>query len=215
MSNILKIERGERAIVIGATGSGKSTLCQELVRPLPFCIAIDPKGEFDIPGKECIILEKFQDVVEKSNYLVKHNLPDPLIIYRPIPTEAKPEGYDKIYSFVYQRGNCSVYTDELSAVVDTNGTPTEYLNHIQMRGRSKGITAVHAVQRPTRIPLVTLSEAQRYYCFELTLKADKTRICDIIGIQEFPIMKRFEFLFWYSKKPLEIIQTKLKLTKGA
>ncbi len=55
-----------------------------------------------------------------------------------------------------------------------------------------------ATQRPSRIPLITLSEAEHFYIFRLQLLKDRQRVEELTGItaEAQTDLGRFEFFYF-------------------
>lgn len=188
-----QIEPTERALLVGRTGCGKSTLARSLLVTMPYVVVIDPKGEFDLPdGKP----------ISDPNDLSKIRGGDPRpILYRPDPQFCVPAIFDSVFRWVYERRNCTLYVDELFAVM-RNGIAPHYLQAVLTRGRSLKIRTLAATQRPFRIPLEILSESEHRFMFELNLQDDKKRMAELIGPEALQKLSgRHNFLYYYTYEP--------------
>lgn len=191
-----KILPTQQAVLVGQNGSGKSYLARALLRNMPNVIVIDAKSEFEyvsLYGKPRIITNPH----ELSK--IKTNDSSP-IYYRPDPDFWDSETYDGVYKWIYTRRNCTVYTDELFAVMGETGKTPHWLNAILTRGRSLKIRSIAATQRPFRIPLTTLSEAKHYFCFKLTLLDDIKRMQEVMNDDSKTLLTqrwKHDYQFWY------------------
>lgn len=188
----LKLPKNDRGVLIGATGSGKTFLGRYLVEDAekPYSVVYDAKISDSIGEWDHKIITDFDELVES---------PERRIIYRPNYIEAvNPVEQDAFFEWVYLRKNTRLFVDEAYAV--TGGTnPSFHFQACLARGRERGISTLVATQRPHRIPLVTLSEAEHYWIFRLTLLNDRRRVEEITGItaEEQLDLKNHEF-FYYS-----------------
>lgn len=188
----LKLPKNDRGVLIGATGSGKTFLGRYLVEDAekPYSVVYDAKISESIGQWPHKIITDFDELVESD---------ERRIIYRPNYIEAvNPVEQDAFFEWVYLRKNTRLFVDEAYAV--TGGTnPSFHFQACLARGRERGISTLVATQRPHRIPLVTLSEAEHYWIFRLTLLNDRRRVEEITGItaEEQLDLKNHEF-FYYS-----------------
>jgi len=188
----LKLPKNDRGVLIGATGSGKTFLGRYLVEDAekPYSVVYDAKISDSIGEWDHKIITDFDELVESE---------ERRIIYRPNYIEAvNPIEQDAFFEWVYLRKNTRLFVDEAYAV--TGGTnPSFHFQACLARGRERGISTLVATQRPHRIPLVTLSEAEHYWIFRLTLLNDRRRVEEITGItaEEQLDLKNHEF-FYYS-----------------
>lgn len=188
ITQIIKIEPTERCISVGRTGSGKTVLNTELIRNWPYLFVIDVKGEIKLP--KSTVIDNPYDLTK-----VRASNPCP-IIYTPKPEYDEDDIWNNIYEWLYQRGNCSVYTDELFAVMTAGGRPPKWLKAIQTRGRSLHIRSLGSTQRPFGIPLTTLSETDHVIMFSLIMDDDKKRMAQIIGpIAMRPLLDDYHYYY--------------------
>lgn len=167
----LNIRRNDRALFVGATGSGKTTLAKSLMWGQRHVAIMDPKRTFTLPPEAGATTTSDREVVEAWEG------PEP-IIYRPgLDLLNDIESVDWFYWWVYERGNTLVYTDELMMVSSGAKLPRGYAACIQL-GREKGIGAWHATQRPARVPLVCLTESEHIFAFRLRHPDDRVRIAE-------------------------------------
>lgn len=170
---------GDRAIVIGATGSGKSTASMWLMRRSPKVpiVIYDVKHEdmfFDLPkvaaafsweGVKSLLDDGETDYVlfrPPNNELGNANVLDEYLMRHLEELSDIPAHIDELYAF-HNKGHAG------------NG-----LIALLTRGRSRGITTTMATQRPAFISLFSLTEAQHLFVFRLTHTDDKKRVAKII-----------------------------------
>ena len=170
MSEALDITIGsdERVLGCGRTGSGKTHLFRRLSRPLPRFVACDPKGTLKSWGLEewgpdaLDRLKKGENV--RARAVIDPSAADPI------------EAWDAILHDLYWAGDVVVYVDEVYALSPVVNKYPPYLFSIWTRGRERGVGGWGASQRPTRIPLFLISEADHIFVFTLILEDDRKTI---------------------------------------
>ena len=123
---------------------------------------------------------------------------DRRIIYRPSLEEAEDRGMQEaFFKWIYQQGHVRVYIDECSALLG-DSSPNFYLKGCLTRGRELGVSVLATTQRPVSIPLITMSEASRFYIFRLNIEEDRKRITKITGLSDEAqlSLKRYEFFYF-------------------
>lgn len=178
----------QRAIIIGTTGCGKTTLARYVMSWYQYAVVYDTKGQID--------WDDFK-TVRSWNELQSYQIEYPKLHY--IPTLEESQNRDSIEAFfkwVYLRENCVLYVDELSYVCDST-TPPFWLSNILMRGRELGIGFIGSTQRPKRIPLVLFSEADNWFCFKLRLDEDAERVEKTLGVDREEIKSLPKHHFYY------------------
>jgi hypothetical protein len=172
-------QAGERAVVIGKTGSGKTAFSLFLLQnssETPF-ILYDTKEEpkfAALPNsKVCSYLKEVDDAV--NDYSVDY------VVFRPpLEITSDPDALDSLLLNHYHRyKNIGCYVDELYTF-HTNGRAGKGLIGILTRGRSRGITFIGCSQRPSWISRFCLSEAEKYYIFTLVDRRDKKTLGEVI-----------------------------------
>jgi len=118
-------------------------------------------------------------------------------ILRPGLLEDEREWMDKLCRSAYYAGSCAIAADELAGIV-TESQQSRWLNVCLQRGRDPGpqgpITTIVATQRPKRIPVTVLSEADHILAFDLNYPDDQRLVREVIGHYERP---RIRHGFWY------------------
>lgn len=189
----LRIGNQDRAILIGATGTGKTLLARFLVDDpaQPFSVVYDTKGLISSPA-----LQKPQDrwighkvytdfdllIEDQKRGLEKGVMADPRVIYRPpVKEERDKAAQDDFFWWVYDRWHTRLYVDEAYSIL--GGTnPSDALQACLSRGRERGISTVISTQRPARIPVITMSESEHIYVFRLNAKRDRETAGELIDV---------------------------------
>lgn len=176
---------------MGPSGSGKSTLATALVPRYDHTVTLDPKGEFRLPG--AVYCQTAQSILRRSQDLRDARA----IIYQPAITEIRSRvAHERVLWWIYLRGNTMLYIDEVYTYATGSDLP-DALFAIITRGRSRNVGGIFATQRPSRIPLVVLSEARCAFIFRLMLAKDRKRIEETFFVSEADQLRlgEFEFLF--------------------
>lgn len=215
----IKLGRNDRGILIGATGCGKTTLARYLIEDddKRYSVVYDAKasdavGEWagirpiDTPRKKVVRTQALYTELEELPYAK-----EPRIIYRPPYTEERdPYRQDKFFEWVYWHYRRRLYVDEAYALL--GGTnPSFHLQACITRGRERGISTLIATQRPKRIPLISMSEAEHYYIFRTQMPEDKERITELTGITFEQQIDLELYEFYYFNVFHGLFPTKLKL----
>lgn len=176
----------QHAFICGLTGSGKSKLGEFIIndRRKRYSVVYDPKHSRTIGEWEGqAIIYSWTELIESK---------EQRIIYRPskqvyerdgkLMTEATDPGrQNDFFEFIFTRERTRVLVDECAALLG-DSRPNFWLKHCLTQGREKGVSVVCLTQRPVSIPLITMSEASRFYIFRLNLDEDRERMAKITGI---------------------------------
>lgn len=135
-------------------------------------VLVDPKGMTELGGWAVVWgLEAF-----RREWPARHAR----VIARPIPGEDMRAWLDGVCEWIFHHGSVMLGLDELANVV-TASRPLRWVDTCLQWGRQKGITVVACVQRPKRIPLALMSEADTVVVFELHHPADRETIEELTG----------------------------------
>lgn len=160
-------EQGEHIAVVGDTGSGKTTLMSELLKPhryRDFVVVLKTKRRDDT-------FENFRGYrqIESINQIrVSHDF------YILAPPRGRGgaglvrlrEETIRLLDMADQAGGWTVVIDELF-FVDEKLKLGEYLDDLLTQGRSSGLTLLCGMQRPVRITRFALSQATHVFAFEM------------------------------------------------
>lgn len=206
----ISIGRNDRAILIGATGCGKTTLARYLIE--------DPNKSNSV-----VYDAKISDAIGKwgntqkiyTNFEEIRYAEEKRLIYRPSYLEERDaKAQDAFFEWVYFRYNTRLYIDEAYAIL--GGTnPSFHLLACITRGRERGISTVIATQRPKRIPLITMSEAEHYYIFRVQMNEDRQRVYELTGLTVEDQIDLNQFEFYYFNVFSGLYPKKMKLNLGA
>ena len=162
------IKKGEHIFVAGRTGSGKTFLVKKYLEKsgLPVYVLDIKKTLKWVRGGDTLYTEKLSEAIASKKKK---------IIYQPRWEEMGEEYYDAFFKHVYEKGDCTLWIDELMGVGNATKFP-KYYKACLTRGRELGISVWSCTQRPATIPIISMSEATHLFIFNLAMKKDRERI---------------------------------------
>lgn len=196
-------QQGERALIVGKTGQGKTAFFTWLARYIeaaPMLIydtKIEPKFAA-LPNSR--IAESVDDVSE----LIDAGETD-YIVWRPgIEILDKPRELDQLLLWHYHNAQgLPCYVDE-AYMFHVNSQAGPGLTALMTRGRSKGITTLISSQRPSRISRFCITEIDKAFLFRLQDKKDRVRLDDLIeDFSALPVPKKHHFYFFDAADDME------------
>jgi len=196
----LNLRKNNRGLIVGKTGSGKTTLARFLLHSFPRVAILDNKGLIFWP--EYYRVTKRSELVEAMHRYAK-------VVYVP-SIYGDSEENDYFFDLIYAMGNCAVYVDEVYSCCNRDELPPSY-KAIITRGRERGISCLSATQRPKLIPQILFSESEQFYIFELRLEVDRAKIASTVDIAEEEIPKK-KHVFYYSDIDKDVTIGPLKLS---
>lgn len=180
IGTLFPVEPGQRATIVGSTGSGKSFFAIRLLHAQRGTrrLVIDTKGSssLELPGVRVIGPD-----IKELDQMGEKRFQDTIFVFRPDPFASEVELeklVDDIGKFVYFNGNMTLYADELMHYSTARSYPAS-LKALATRGRERLAGLWGGSQRPIDIPPFLLSEASHFFIFQLRLNRDRQRISEV------------------------------------
>lgn len=195
------IPANKHVLVCGMTGTGKSFLAEHYLRGYKYVVKLDTKdetGERHAEGKS-----PWEGLTEGKDFTVCRNLEEldeidtPKIIYVPAFEDQTQENFDEFFNWIFERGNCILWIDELMSVGTVQRFPRG-LGRIMQQGRSKGIGVWACTQRPSGIPAIVPASCTYFFVFNMTLPQDRKKLVETTGMVEMYDLPS-GYNFWYYK----------------
>jgi ABC-type dipeptide/oligopeptide/nickel transport system ATPase component len=163
----------DRMIIMGQSGSGKSTLGRLIYTSVPKVLIIDPKREVFVD--RAVYIEQVKDL--------KTALRKDVVIWQWTPETLGD--FDVINGALWDvfksgRGRL-LHISELSLLCRGPMSYPSGLQAIYQQGRSLQISVCAETQRPSGVPVFTMSECQKYAKFRLLMRRDQERAADWMG----------------------------------
>lgn len=194
------LEKGNRGLLVGKTGSGKSQNAMFQLKHAPVwpVFMLDTKIEdafFSVPDSpdDLDVVHSMADLIAIRKRPAK-DWPNYVLI-RPSADEVRAVApLDEYSHFLYNNfGPCFIYYDELYNWHD-NGRPGSGLMNLLTRGRSRGKTTLMATQRPVWVSRFCLTESDKFYIHKLNDDRDKASLSAVVpNIERVPTAPKYHF----------------------
>lgn len=202
--NAITLKTGERGFITGQTGSGKTQgaiwLLKHRESKGPLFI-LDTKIEpafiktLPVKGEKILLINSLEQF--KSPKTAELRREADIILIRPSRDEImNPEALDEYLTEIYfMSGDSTTYIDEVFSLM-AGANPGPGLADMLTRGRSKGKTVLMSCQRPARIPVICVSESNKYYVYRLNNIDDRKRMAAYTSPEVLHKPDR-PYHFWY------------------
>jgi hypothetical protein len=186
MNEIRLPSYNSRAVFVGKTGCGKTTLAEKVCANHEFVAVLDSKAELNWNGYD--IFTDLASVKRSKN---------PKVIWQPNPHEQNDATYDEFFQWIYERKNTVCYIDEVLAICKNSQNIPFHYRALLTRGRSRGIGCYNSTQAPVFVPHWILSQSEHYFVFQMKLEGDREKVEKITGIlrDDLKDLKNHEFYY--------------------
>jgi hypothetical protein len=197
----IELGRGQRAAIIGSTGSGKTQMLLALMRSFPYSpvYIMDTKGDESIAefikkeGKNAVKVFSIAELIGEGK---KRKGADFIHILPSLDELAEPQMLDDYLQAIYNINKpCLVCIDEIYQVnVGLNGG--RGLNGLLTRGRSKGMSVICCTQRPAWMSKFIMTESQMFFIYRLAPEdMDKLKKAGL-PVDKNTKLDKYEFLMY-------------------
>lgn len=167
------VEPGKRLIVIGRTGSGKTTLSKEIMRASPGSwVVIDQKHDKTFDEFPVVPLNRVFKELEKCE--------DRILVVRPLYLDPVDDFIQELHESFEGVG---LYVDELYYIHD-HGQPGPGLIGWLTRGRSREQSFIGCSQRPRWVSRFCFSESDYICTMSLSSEEDRKTMTGYTGAAE-------------------------------
>lgn len=182
---------GERLVILGNSGQGKSVLAKNLVMAEPNVIVVDTKHD-----------EDWSDVGEIKHGEEIYGVGEGRYVWKTPNAFTDDERHaERFFSWALTAGNRVIYIDEYGDVCPGALTYPLALRRCIMRGRSRKLSIWGTTQEPIRCPSFLIGQAQHLYVFatghptqrktidqvfEQPVPWQELRLCTLTGIRHSP-----------------------------
>lgn len=181
-----KIDPAERWLIVGTTGSGKSTATKWLLLHYPPPLVLIDSKRTAYPS--------FKPVSVKAAIgLLSRRLRDMPKVVRVTPELKESDALEGLYDAALRRGNVTIVEDEALLIPDS-----ESRKFVFITGRSEGVGIISCTQRPVGVIREAVSESERKWEFLLHDKKDRQRVSEFSGLPYDVEVQRFHSLYYDS-----------------
>ncbi len=184
------LEPSQRAVIVGRTGSGKTTLAMLLVGGYRNLVVIDPKWRLELPRTVTV-------VGSAGEFARTWPQRSTRVIYRPDPETEGHDDVDEVIRRVLRYGRTCLEVNEALEYARAGWILPAYRRAITT-GRELLVPVVSESQRPIGVHNVVLSETEHMFAFDLQLEGDREKLVDANGAAGFLERPGEKFGFLYA-----------------
>lgn len=202
-------EQGQHVGIVGATGSGKTTVAQEIEELREYVVVIATKSHDET-------LDKYKSFIRKKDWPPHYHETKVLFWVKPKELgnfQIQRVAVYKVMSDIFSVGGWTVYFDDLYYVSDTLRLK-EAVRMFYTQVRSNHVSIVSSIQRPFWVPVEALSQSTYVLLFNTRDGRDIKRVSEGMSIPVADIqraleqLKEYECVFLQTGKEPVIIEKK-------
>ena len=187
------IGTGDRVVVVGHTGSGKTTLTRRMVGGLSSLVVIDPKYRFWLPPDPRRAPAQVVTGARAFAQVWPHRALR--VIYRPDLNDARHGDVNDVMARILNVGRTCLLVNEAMDYANATTILPAYRQCV-VRGREAEVRVISETQRPTGVHNTVLSEAEHFFLFYLMLQTDRHKMAGLMGEEvEAPMAQDYSFLY--------------------
>ena len=172
----------DKMTILGASGSGKSYLANNLLQNLHGVNVYVWDFNQQFHDSRSILFHNLDDMTQTINEAGNHSLH--CILQSHDNSEAE---FRRFCKFCFNRGNCVVICDEIHSYVTKQKLIKEF-NDMILSGRPRGVSVISISSRPASLPNNVLSNSMHVFAFKLNLESDCEFLESFIGNQVWQLM---------------------------
>tara|TARA_R110000751_G_scaffold307001_1_gene427023 strand:+ start:253 stop:1005 length:753 start_codon:yes stop_codon:yes gene_type:complete len=154
----------EKITIVGASGSGKSYLANEIMKSLHGVSVWVYDFNFQFHSSKAIVfndldkLLEVYDTAKRGHYILQ-------------PHDNSEETFKRFNAEAFKRGNLVLVEDEVHTWLSKQRVIKEF-NQVILSGRPRGISVISISSRPASLPNNVLSNSKHVFAFKLNLESD-------------------------------------------
>lgn len=216
-----RFKQGEHITIIGTTGSGKTVLARELLKPRDFVAVLGTKNNDDE------LYKPFEDLgyemVGVGDFDAQPERDESRVIFRPRITSSGTKGrtkqreaFEEMLDEVWQAGGWTLYADEIWTLAVHLHLAVNF-EQFWTAGRSDNLTVVASTQEPVYIPRLAFTAATHLFLFQNNDEQRIKRISEMSAgngrlVRELlPELPPHEFLYIRTHPPRLLLTSKVIL----
>jgi energy-coupling factor transporter ATP-binding protein EcfA2 len=167
-----RADPSDRVVLIGHSGSGKSTMLRALTSGYRHQVVIDAKHEET--------LARSLTVYTPAEFARTFPQRARRVVFRPDPEGKGGDDVDEVMRRVLHYGRTALVVHD-GALYASSGAIVPAYRRAQLIGRTIQVPVWTGLQRPVDVHNVLLSEANHVFLFALALESDRTKVAGIVG----------------------------------